>query len=145
MDNNESSELPTYTEEKKRHGCLSVYLILIILGSSFTTLGNFSGLLLNAVPEAVNAVPDVPAPVFPSWVYLVLGIFGLINIVSAFAIFKWKKWGFWLFTLTGFLTCFINISAGLNILSCVIGLSGLAILYGVLQIGGDKKGWAQLD
>jgi len=25
------------------------------------------------------------------------------------------------------------------------GLIGLAILYGVLQIGGDRKGWTQLD
>ena len=145
MDNNESSELPPQIEDKKRHGCLSVYLILIILGSSFTTLGNFSGLLLNAVPEAVNAVPDVPAPVFPSWVYLVLGIFGLINIVSAFAIFKWKKWGFWLFTLTAFLTLCLNFYAGVGIIPSLIGLTGVVILYGVLHIGGDKNGWTQLD
>ena len=123
--------------EKKRHGCLSVYLILMIIGSSFTALGNFAAGSLDVALD--------PLSTFPTWVYPMLGIFSLINIVSSFAIYKWKKWGFWLFTLTGFLTCFINISAGLNILSCVIGLSGLAILYGVLQIGGDKKGWTQLD
>ena len=46
MDNNETSELPPQVEEKKRHGCLTACLILMILGSVLTVLGNLSAAIL---------------------------------------------------------------------------------------------------
>ena len=58
--------------EKKRHGCLSVYLILMIIGSSFTALGNFAAGSLDVALD--------PLSTFPTWVYPMLGIFSLINI-----------------------------------------------------------------
>lgn len=123
--------------EKKRHGCLSVYLILMIIGSSFSALGNFAAGSLDVALD--------PLSTFPSWVYPILGIFSLINIVSSFAIYKWEKWGFWLFTLTAFLTLCLNFYAGVGIIPSLIGVTGVVILYGVLHIGGDKNGWTQLD
>ena len=48
MDNNETSELPHQVEEKKRHGCLTACLILMILGSVLTVLGNLSAAILDA-------------------------------------------------------------------------------------------------
>ena len=85
-------------------------------------------------------LPDAPA-----WAFPVLAIFGVINIMCLIALFKWKKWGFYGALASGILVCVINVSIGLNIVQAVLGLAGIAILYGVLQIGGDKKGWAQLE
>ena len=138
MDNNESSELPPQIEDKKRHGCLSVILILMIFGSAITAFGNFSAA---SNDDELNPI----LMTLPSWVLPALGIFSLINIVSSFAIFKWKKWGFWLYALMAFFTLCINLYVGLGIVQYLLGLTGVAILYGVLQIGGDKKGWSQLD
>ena len=83
--------------------------------------------------------------VIPRWLFPVMGIAMLINLISTFAILRWKKWGFWLFTLTACVTLCINLYIGAGISSAVFGLSGVAILYGVLHIGGDKKGWTQLE
>jgi len=56
-----------------------------------------------------------------------------------------EKWGFWLFTLTACDTLCLNLYVGAGYATAVFGLSGVAILYEVLHIGGDKKGWTQLE
>ena len=135
MDNNESSDLPPLIEDKKRHGCLSLFLILSILGGVITILGNLSTVLIET-PRSFELKP--------SWVYITLSICGLINIVSFVAVFKWKKWGFWLFSITALFVFCINLYAGANITVCLIGLSGVALFLGALLMG-NKTGWSQLD
>ena len=39
----------------------------------------------------------------------------------------------------------VNVSAGFGVSSALVGLLGVAILYGVLHIGKETKGWSQLD
>ena len=132
MNNNETSELPQI-EEKKRHGCLTACLILMILGSVLTVLGNLSAAIL-----------DAPIQIAPSWVYLTMAIGGILNMVSLVAVFKWHKWGFWLFTITALFVFCINLYSGAGIVPSLIGLTGVAFLLGALFVG-DKNGWSQLD
>jgi hypothetical protein len=40
---------------------------------------------------------------------------------------------------------FVNLSIGVNPVAAVGGLLGVAILYGVLHIGKERKGWTQLE
>ena len=83
--------------------------------------------------------------VIPRWLFPVMGVLWLLNLISAFAILRWKKWGFWLFTLTASIPLWLNLNFGTSINYSVLELTGVAFLYGVLQIGGDKKGWSQLE
>ena len=133
MDNNETSESSPQIEEKKRHGCLTACLILMILGSVLTVLGNLSAAIL-----------DAPIQIAPSWVYLTMAIGGILNMVSLVAVFKWHKWGFWLFTITALFVFCINLYSGAGIVPSLIGLTGVAFLLGALFVG-DKNGWSQLD
>ena len=133
MENNEANELPPQVEEKKRHGCLTACLILMILGSVLTVLGNLSAAIL-----------DAPIQIAPSWVYLTMAIGGILNMVSLVAVFKWHKWGFWLFTITALFVFCINLYSGAGIVPSLIGLTGVAFLLGALFVG-DKNGWSQLD
>jgi hypothetical protein len=133
MENNEANELPPQIEDKKRHGCLSACLILMILGSVLTIIGNLSAVFI-----------DGPLPVAPSWIFFVMAIGGLLNIVSLLALFKWKKWGFWLFTISALFVFCINLYSGAGIVSSLIGFTGVAFLLGALHVG-DKNGWTQLD
>ena len=133
MDNNETSGLPPQIDDKKRHGCLTACLILMILGSVLTILGNLSAAFL-----------DAPIQIAPSWVYLMMAVGGLLNIVSLVAVFKWNKWGFWLFTITALFVFCINLYSGAGIVPSLIGLTGVAFLLGALFVG-DKNGWSQLD
>ena len=67
------------------------------------------------------------------------------NIVCAVALFQWKKWAFWGFVASAVITFAINLEIGLGVGQAVLGLIGIVILYWVLQMGKEKKGWAQLE
>ena len=122
------------TDNKKRHGCLTAYLIVMIVANSGTALLYFfSGDFVR------SANPNMP-----SWALPVLGIFGVFNLVCSFALFKLKKWGFYSFVISAVIVAFINVSIGMGIGSVIGGLLGVAILYGVLHIGKENKGWPQL-
>jgi hypothetical protein len=123
------------SDQKNRHGCLTAFLIFIIIVNSLTALIYLIG--GNAV---IQALPNIP-----SWALIVMGILAVFNLVCAIALFKWKKWGFWGFFFSSIIALFLNISIGFGIGQSLIGLLGIAILYGVLHIGKDNKGWPQLD
>jgi len=119
---------------KSRHGCLTAWLVLMLLGNSISVLIYLVG------SESIRMrVPTMSAALFP-----VLIVLGVINVVCTIALFQWKKWGFWGFCASGAVTFIINMSAGL-IFGAFMGLAGLALLYAVLQIGTENKGWPQLE
>ena len=133
MNNNETSELPQI-EKKKRHGCLTACLILMILGSVYNILYGLYTYFFNDIIQ-INL----------SWFYLVMAVAGLLNIVSLVAVFKWKKWGFWLFSITAVFVFLSRLDVGAFIVpSLLIGSTGVAFLFGALFMG-DKNGWSQLD
>ena len=125
-------------EKKKRHGCLTVYLVLILIVNSLLTYTYL-------VTPPPDTGPPFHMPLFSTWVYGVMSLVGLLNVISAVAILRWKKWGFWLFANTSFITVWLNYTMGMSFATSIVGLVGVAILYGVLHIGGDKKGWTQLE
>ncbi|WP_146400759.1 hypothetical protein [Pseudobythopirellula maris] len=87
-----------------------------------------------------RSLPDAPG-----WAFPVLIVFSLFNLVCAIALFQWKKWGFWGFCLSSVVALVVNLSIGLGIGPAVGGLIGLVLLYGVLHIGKENKGWPQLE
>jgi hypothetical protein len=56
-----------------------------------------------------------------------------------------KKWGFWGFIASSIVALFVNLSIGMGIGQSLLGLVGIALLYGVLHIGKENKGWPQLE
>jgi hypothetical protein len=123
------------SEAKQRHGCLTAWLILTIAAnalSAFTYLLG-SGAIAQAFPNA------------PGWIFMLLGLFAVFNVVCAVALFQWKKWGFWGFCLSSVVAFVVNLSVGLGIATVLFGFVGVALLYAVLQIGNENKGWPQLE
>tara|TARA_B100000579_G_C22145000_1_gene538256 strand:- start:11 stop:400 length:390 start_codon:yes stop_codon:yes gene_type:complete len=123
--------------KKKRHWCLFAYLVLTLIANAFLSFVYFKTSTIQPQTAYQSLIPQ--------WYFQVVGILCLFNLISAFAILKWKKWGFWLFTLTASIPLNLNLYFELSIVYSVGELIGVAILYGVLQIGGDKKGWSQLN
>ena len=128
--------------KKKRHWCLFAYLVLILIANALIASFYFF-----IVPIPPSDISEEMARLikFPNWYFPVMGVLCLLNLISAFAILRWKKWGFWLFTLTASIPLWLNLNFGTSINYSVLELTGVAFLYGVLQIGGDKKGWSQLE
>lgn len=119
---------------KQRHGCLTAYLIFMIFINTLMSLAYF--LTGGAIAEAADV---------PGWSIPVLGLFGLINVACAVGLFMWKKWCFLGFAASACIVFALNLIIGLGVGSSVFGLVGIAVLYGVLQIGDGNKGWDQLE
>ena len=69
----------------------------------------------------------------------------MINLICAVALFRWKRWGLWGFVGSAVIVFFLNLAMGLGLGSALEGLLGIAILFGVLHIGKERKGWSQLE
>ena len=122
-------------DAKSRHGCLTAWLVLMIIANSATALTYLLG--RGAIQ---GQLPDTPG-----WAFPVLTVFSFFNLACAIALFKWKKWGFWGFCASSVVALIVNLSIGLGIGTTLGGLVGVALLYGVLQIGKENKGWSQLE
>ena len=123
------------TREKSRHGCLTTWLIFMMIVNA---LGAF-GYLLGG--QAIKqTIPNAPV-----WLLPVLIVVSVFNIICAFAIYRWQKWGFWGFLGSSVAAFVINLSIGLGLIQSFLGLVGIAILYGILNIGKNNKGWSQLE
>ncbi|MEL7360313.1 MAG: hypothetical protein AAFN40_27755, partial [Cyanobacteria bacterium J06560_6] len=123
------------TMQKNRHGCLTAWLI-------FMMIGNALGLLVyltsgRAIQQALPGAPD--------WIIPVLTVLVILNIIFTIALFLWKKWGFWGVVATSVAALVVNLAIGISPGQSILGLVGIAILYGVLNIGEDNKGWSQLE
>ena len=73
---------PTALQEKKRHGCLTAYLVLAILLNSATAL-----LYLFGAAAIKRTSPNIP-----DWAFPVLIVLVLFNLACAIALLRWKKW-----------------------------------------------------
>ena len=123
------------SQPKQRHGCLTAYLVFMIIANSATAIMYIAG--REAIQKSLPGMPD--------WAFPVLIALGVFNLTCAIALFRWKKWGFWGFTLSACVVLFVNLAIGLSPAQALGGLVGVAILYGVLQIGKTNKGWSQLE
>jgi hypothetical protein len=122
--------------QKQRHGCLTAWLVVIIVVNSVVALLYlFAG----------SAIASTFA-ISRGWAIPVLVIVSAANIGFAIALFLWKKWGFYGFVATSVLALAVNLAIGLNPVQAVFGLVGVAILYGILHIGNESnRGWPQLE
>jgi hypothetical protein len=126
---------PSVVRKKERHGCLTAYLVFAIIANSATALLYLFG--AKAIKRSTPTIPD--------WSFPVLLVLVLFNLVCAVALFRWKKWGFWGLVVSAVVTLGVNLTIGLGLSSAIIGLLGVLLLYGVLHIGKDNKGWPQLE
>ncbi|MFW0859262.1 MAG: hypothetical protein AAGB97_03645 [Dehalococcoidia bacterium] len=127
-------------QEKQRHGCLTAWLVLLIIGGALSLLGTALGYLVD--PQLMReALPDAPG-----WTLPAMAVLSLLGLVFAIALFAWKKWAFWGYVLSSIAGVIVSVSMGVPVWQWLLGLAGVVVLYAVLQIGGkEKKGWSQLE
>jgi hypothetical protein len=81
----------------------------------------------------------------PVWEIILYAIFTLFDIACLIAIYNWKKWGVWGLCAAAIAGFMISIIQGqLVIISLLNLVISLGLLFWVLNIGGDNKGWPQL-
>ena len=121
-------------KDNERHGCLTAWIILMIIVNSITSLVYIFG--------NTSILENPPLSISKEWL-IVIGVFGLANIYFAINLWKLQKWSFWAFGISSFLIFSINIFLGLGFLKSLLGLLGIVFLYGILQIKNDsnRSGW----
>ena len=107
--------------EKKRHWSLTAFLVFVLVINTI-------GVIKEASEFCTACVINCS-----------------FNLVAYVAILRWKKWGFWLLAATSCVVFVINLYNGFNFIASFNGFMPVAVLYGFLHLGGDKKGWTQLD
>ena len=81
----------------------------------------------------------------PEGIFVLLAFLGTLNVMCAIALLQWKRWGFYGFCGTAVISCFINVSLGLGIVSLILSLIAVGVLFGMLNIGQEKKAWPKLE
>lgn len=120
-------------EQKRRHECLTAWLGLVIIY-------NFALLRLLFESAIRQYRPDLPW-----WALPASAVLSMFDIVCVIALLMWKKWGFWGICGLNVVALIVNLLLDWEPYSAMGRLLGVAILYGVLQIGKENKGWPQLD
>ena len=130
---NENSNAP-----KNRHGCVTAWLILMILGNFLSAVSYF--FMGDTIASALPSQPSITL----MWG---IGLMALVNIVFTIMLFQWKKIGFYGFIGTSALAFILNIMIGIGVLQSIAGLLGVVVLYGILQIKGERKisAWDHLE
>lgn len=124
--------------ERKRHGCVTAWLILMLVTNVLLVITYFIGGDMIA-----ENLPEKP----PLYFMYLLGGLGMINVVSAYFLLQWKKVGFYGFIGSSILALGVNAIMGLGMSSSISGLIGIAILYGILQIKATNQpsAWEMLE
>ena len=112
------------------HGCLTMWLSLMILGSVIGMID------LGIVMSHLDRIPMVLVAAI---------ILPIANIACVFGIFRWRVWGFWgCVTIAVVLTLF-NFAYDASMRELIGGVAGVLILSLLLQIkSGGRTGWQGL-
>lgn len=135
FDINSNTDNQTPATDPKMHGCVTAWLIMMIVVNSLVALIYLIG--GDFIDNALGGIEDN--------YLIVLGLVGLFNVVCAAYLLKWKKWGFYGFIGSSVVTIIVNLQIGLEPVQSISGLIGVAVLYAILQIKKDGiTAWSQM-
>lgn len=129
-----TSELSEEPKEWKRSKLLSFWLwfMLIMNVLNIPSMLFLKEQILAQTPRFNEAI-----------VYsLVLG--AAVSIACLIALMKNRKWGFWGLAVVTIYAFGVNYY-GLGLKTALLGLSGFAILFALLHVGGNRKAWSRLS
>ena len=111
---------------KKRHGCVTAWLVMIFIVSAYSAFVNLA-----------------MGFYYPWNIYVMLSIGQLVCVIL---MFNWKLNGFWGFVIIQLPAAFLNMILGLEIGAIIGGLIAPFILFFILQIKRNNiSAWDQLD
>ena len=124
-------------ENKQRHGCLTAWLIFLIIASSVGSLSIF----FNSESMSKN-LPYIKS----ENMLLVLGSIEILNLMFAILLLKWVKLAFWGILSTSIVLCVIQIMGSKNYIYPIGTIIFASILYGLLKLKKNNiSGWENLD
>jgi len=112
-------------DAKQRHWCLTAWLMLMIIANSIIIVSRLMTMTIKST--------------------IVLSYFAIANVVFLVALSEWKKWGFLGYVGTNILIMVSGLIKGWHLGRFLLQVLWVLILYALLQIGKEKRGWTQLE
>lgn len=124
-------------QHKQRHGCLTAWLIYLMISYSIVSLG-----LFYKIEIIVKKFQYLKSENY----LLIVASIAILNVVFIFMLLKWFKIGFWGLLCTNILMFTIQIMNTDNILTPIITATVLLIIYGLLKLKKRNiSGWDNLE
>ena len=121
-------------EGKERHGCVSVWLWIVIISN--LVLGIYYAIMMFSAYTNTMSLG-----------FGLLSILATLNVLGAILLLRWNKCGFYLFVVSSILAALVNIGVlDLRPTVMISGLFAILIWWGILQI--KKNGisaWSHLE
>ena len=126
------------TLEKQRHGCVTAFLIFLMIANSASVILYFFATEFMSKTLSIE-ISDSDK--------IFLSIFKIANLISCILLFQWKKIGFWLYIATNVATVVLSIYQGKGTSQLWSALFGIALLFGIMQIAikNGKTTWNELS
>jgi uncharacterized membrane protein len=122
---------------KERHGCLTAWLIYLMIAYSIGSLSLFFG--------SESMYKRLPYLTSENTMLIVASI-GIFNAMFSFFLLKWVKLGFWGLLSTNVVLLIIQINESDNLIYPIVTIIYLLILYVLLKLKKNYvSGWDNLD
>lgn len=124
-------------ENHKRHGCLTIWLLLLVLW-------NLALILTYAGCNMAQWIGDTGEPF--GWYYPMMIGLAVLSLICVSALFRWRKWGFWGLLIVSAFKLVLEVSVGGGDFTVLAGIVvTMLVLLAVLNIGRENRGWPQLS
>ena len=124
-------------QNKQRHGCLTAWLIYLILSYSIVSLGLFFN--SDSIVQKFQYIKSEN-------LLLIVASIAILNVLFIYMLLKWFKLGFWGLLSTSTLLFIIQIMNSNNILTPIITAIVMLIIYGLLKLKKrNVSGWDNLE
>ncbi len=124
-------------QNKQRHGCLTAWLIYLMLSYSIVSLGLFFN--SDSIVQKFQYIKSEN-------LLLIVASIAILNVLFIFMLLKWFKLGFWGLLSTSTLLFIIQIMNSNNILTPIITAIVMLIMYGLLKLKKrNVSGWDNLE
>ena len=137
MSTNASSPREQHLTKADRGGCLTSWLVLIIIANVYSIYSTFAHYSHFFVTYGVYAGPVL-------WYFIVYLLLDITILGGAIALFLWRRWGFYLIVGCLIMSIFLDILRGApstSIILYLVGRSiGLVLLFWLLRQDGR---WAR--
>jgi hypothetical protein len=126
----EMTEMTQPQPEKARGGCLTAFLIVMLILNPLVAI-----YYLVAGDSLATVVPG-----FTPGMMILFALLGFANLAFALAVWRWKRWGVYGFGVSAIAAFIANMAIGLPITSALGGLVGLIIMVALVS-----RIWDQME
>jgi len=126
----------------KSKGCLSIWVVLLLLYNAMMVLLNLGGEGLKHIAPTSSMAGKLPDE--PGWLTMTVMILSAVSFVALIFVFTWRKWAVYGYAVVTVAMSVAYLVGGKTIADSAEILIGPALIFILLMGGGENSGWKRL-